>query len=168
MDNPSRIVLGRINGFLGLKGWLKIFSNTRPRDNIFQYTSWWIGEQCFELERGQQQGKGLVVKLKGIDNREQAAILIKNDILVERQALPEIEEDEYYWHDLVGLSVRTVEGVSLGVVSHLFETGANDVLVVRETDGDKRERLLPWVFDETIIRVDRQQNLIEVNWDPDF
>ena len=86
------------------------------------------------------------------------------EIFVPRSALPPPNADEYYWVDLEGLVVSTVEGAELGTVSHLFSTGANDVLVVR---GD-RERLVPFVQPDFIRSVDFEANRIVVDWDPDF
>jgi 16S rRNA processing protein RimM len=90
--------------------------------------------------------------------------LIDCDIAVQREQLPALESGEYYWTDLQGLRVVNLEGVELGVVSHLFETGANDVLVVR----GERERLIPYTTGEAIQEVDLDHGQITVDWDPEF
>ena len=81
-----------------------------------------------------------------------------------RDALPKPAPGELYWSDLEGLRVRTVEGRELGTVSHLFETGANDVIVVK---GD-RERLIPFLRDSVVREVDLAAGTMIVDWDPDF
>ena len=73
-------------------------------------------------------------------------------------------QDEYYWADLCGLKVITRENIELGVVDHLLETGANDVLVVM----GERERLIPFVLGQTVIKVDLESGHLIVDWDPDF
>jgi len=83
---------------------------------------------------------------------------------VPRSALPAAGEDEYYWSDLEGLRVETLEGVDLGTVDHLIETGANDVLIVR---GD-RERLIPFLRPSVVREIDLVAARIRVAWDPDF
>ena len=114
--------------------------------------------------RGREASKTLVATFPGVDNRDTVETMRGTEIYIARSALPPPKPDEYYWVDLEGLAVQTVEGVPLGRVSHLFNTGANDVLVVR---GD-RERMLPFVMDDFIKSVDFDANLIVVDWDPEF
>jgi len=83
---------------------------------------------------------------------------------VPRSELPDPGPDSFYWTDLEGLTVRTVAGVELGVVDHLLETGANDVLVLK----GERERLIPYVRGAVVTDVDLEQGVITVDWDPEF
>ncbi|MHC1480485.1 ribosome maturation factor RimM [Frateuria aurantia] len=165
-----RVLVGRIVGLYGVQGWLKIESWTDPRTRIFDYRNWWLGAEgdagravtgCV----GRVQGKGLVAKMPGIEDRDQAESLVGLDIFVDRSALPLPGKDEYYWVDLEGLEVVTTEGVGLGRVSHLFATGANDVVVVK--DGT-RERLIPFVQGEFVRSVDISGGRMVVDWDPEF
>lgn len=164
----SKVVLGRVSGLFGVRGWVKVYSHTEPRENIAGYRDWYL--QCdgdwqpARVEQGRRHGKGVVVKLVGIEDRDQAAALIDCDIAIDRDQLPPLPPGEYYWADLEGLRVVTLEGTELGRVSHLFATGANDVMVVT----GERERLLPFVQPDIIRRVDPEQGLIEVDWDPEF
>lgn len=162
--NP--VVLGAVSAHYGVRGWLKIYSHTRPLENILDYPRWWLrlrGDwQEIEVAEGRLHGKGVVVRFDDVHSREQAEQYLKAEIAVSRDALP--EGDGFYWSDLVGLRVETVEGVLLGTVDHLFETGANDVVAVR---GD-RERLIPWVRDEVVKEVDLEGGFIRVDWDPEF
>jgi 16S rRNA processing protein RimM len=165
---PDRLlVMGRIVGVFGVEGWVKIESFSEPRSNIVRYRPWQVNLAGVELRVDKPQlrphGKGLVAKLDGIDDRDAAAALIGAEIRVPRERLPKVKPGEFYWADLEGLAVKTVDGIDLGTVSHLFATGANDVLVVR---GD-RERLLPYIPD-VVRRVDPSMGLIEVDWDPEF
>lgn len=162
------VTVGRISGLYGVRGWLRVFSYTEPRENIVGYKSWLIendgGWRPAEVDAGRMQGKGVVVKLKGCDDRDAAAQLLGRDIAVRRDQLGEPDPGEYFWLDLQGLRVVTIAGVELGVVDHLFATGANDVMVVR----GERERLIPFVQGEMVRNVDLQRGVIEVDWDPDF
>jgi 16S rRNA processing protein RimM len=169
METKDYIVVGRINGLHGVRGWVKVFSHTQPRENILSYRTWhllrdgqWIAT---ELLNGRQQGKGIVAHLKGCDDRDQAAALMETEIAIRREQLPEAAPGEYYWADLQGLKVINTEGIELGVVDHLLETGANDVLVVR--DGDT-ERLIPYVFGQFVLDVALDQGVMRVDWDPEF
>ncbi len=168
MSDDGMIIMGRISGLFGVKGWVKVFSHTSPRKGILDYRTWYLkrngGWQAYKLAAGHAQGKGVVARLEGFDDRDQAAALMGTDIAIKREQLPKLNPGEYYWSDLEGLRVENLEGVDLGVVSHLFETGANDVMVVK---GD-RERLIPYTKGEAVKEVDLEAGLILVDWDPDF
>ena len=114
--------------------------------------------------RGRDSGKTLVANFPGVTDRDVAESMIGTEIYIARSALPPPSADEYYWVDLEGLDVQTVEGVKLGIASHLFSTGSNDVLVTR---GD-RERMIPFVMGDFVKSVDFEANLIVVDWDPEF
>lgn len=165
----KRLLLGKIVGLFGVDGWVKVESYTEPRTQIFKYRPWWLkrpdGEAEIDGAQGRAQGKGLVATLPGIADRDAAAELIGAEIWVRRSALPKAKRGEYYWVDLEGADVVTTEGVVLGKVSHLFATGANDVMVVR--DGD-RERMIPFVPKKFVHEVDLNAGRITVDWDPDF
>ncbi len=166
---PRKLVtLGRVNGLLGVKGWLKIYSYTDPRDSIVGFSTWVLrtgnDEQTVELEDGRKHGRTVVVKLKAIDDRDQAEALVGADIAVERDALVPCDPGEYYWTDLEGSTVVTAQGESLGRLDHLFETGGHDVMVVI---GDRR-RLIPFVQEKVVREVRLEQHIIVVDWDPTF
>jgi len=160
-------VLGRVSGVFGTRGWLKVYSYTRPPRNILTYPIWQLsgGGQwtSFPVIGVRQQGVRLVALLDGIVDRTEASARIGEEIAVDRDALPEKTDGEYYWADLVGIEVINAEGISLGIVSRLFDTGANDVLVV---DG-KKEHLIPFVRDHHVIDVDLERRRMTVDWHPD-
>lgn len=110
----------------------------------------------------------MVAQLKGVDSRDQAATLTGCDIAVTRADLPALQAGEYYWTDLIGATVVDAKSVSLGLVERLFETGANDVMVVRGAGHAGSEILIPWVLPSVITQVDLQQRRITVDWDPDY
>lgn len=160
--------VGRVAGAYGIKGWIKVFSYTEPRENVAQFGSWIIerdgSRREVELEAGKSQGKSVLVKLAGIDNREAALALVGAEIEVSRAALAPAEPGEYYWADLEGLSVRNEAGETLGRVDHLLATGAHDVLVL---DGDG-SRLIPFVVGEIVKDVDLESGVLVVDWDARF
>ncbi|KFF48253.1 16S rRNA processing protein RimM [Gammaproteobacteria bacterium MFB021] len=173
-DDPQQVLLGRLTSPHGVKGWLKVYSYTSPAEGIFDYPEWTLTlngqREMRRLLEARPQGKALVVRLEGVDTRELAEQWAGADVSVAKSALPTLEDGEFYWHQLEGLDVVTREGVRLGRVDHLFETGANDVLVVKPgTDSvDDRERLLPFLPDDVIVAVDLAAGEMTVDWDPTF
>ena len=102
-------------------------------------------------------------------DRDSATALVGREIAVTRQQLPALDEGDYYWRDLLGLQVINLDDVTLGTVANLMETGANDVLVVEShSDGERQERLIPYIREQVIRHVDLEQGVIRVDWDPDF
>ena len=166
-DREGLVKLGRISGLFGVRGWVKVFSDTSPRTNILHYPCWHLcvagAWTTHKLLEGHAQGKGVVALLEGLTDRDQAAQWLDAEIAVPRDQLPAEGADEYYWTDLEGTRVSTLEGVELGRLESLFSTGSNDVMVVQ---GD-RERLIPFI-DGTVIEVDLVQGRVTVDWDPKF
>ena len=159
------VEIGRIGAPYGVRGWVRVHSDTQPADNILDYGHWLLetakGWQQQVLEKVKPHGNSFVAKFQGVDDRDQAALITNSKIAVHRDALPELEQGEHYWTDLLGLEVITDEGIRLGVITDFFETGANDVLVVK---GEK-EHLVPYVPDEYVLAVDREQKTMTVRWD---
>jgi 16S rRNA processing protein RimM len=159
------VAVGRVVGLFGVRGWLKIFSYTRPRDAILKYNPWQVrtsnGWRSLTLAAGRSHGKGLVAQLEGVTDRDQAAVLIDADIAVKSEQLPSLKSGEYYWAQLEGLKVIDIVGQELGTVSRLFETGANDVMVVL----GEHEQLLPFTAN-VIKEVDLVKGVIRVDWTP--
>jgi 16S rRNA processing protein RimM len=165
-DTP--LVVGKLSGVYGVKGWVKVYSFTQPRDNILRYNPWLLqvdGEwRSVRLEDGRAQGKGIVARLEGISDRDQALALRDVEIAIDRSQLESLESGEYYWSDLIGLSVENLRAEPLGRVESLLETGVDDVLVIR---GDK-ERLVPFVQPDIVKSVDLAAGLITVDWELDY
>ncbi|AFU97905.1 ribosome maturation factor RimM [Simiduia agarivorans] len=178
VDKQSNLIdVGRVTSVFGIKGWVKVHSDTEPPENIAGYSPWWLktrhGVKAMEVEEFQPHGKGFIARFKGVDDRDGAEALARVTIAIERSQLPPLAPEEYYWHQLEGLKViNEYEGEPqvLGCVKHLLETGANDVLVVAPTEDslDDRERLVPYVPGQFVKQVDLVEGLIRVEWDPDF
>ena len=168
-DDPANpVVVGRISALYGVRGWVKVFSHTDPRDNILHYQPWLVNIngawQTLEHVEGRIHQQGIVARLDGYDDRDAATTLLGSDIAVRPEQLAVLAPGEYYWSELIGLKVITTEGVELGVVEKLLETGSNDVLVVR----GERERLIPYLPDQVVMKVDKERGRIVVDWDPEF
>lgn len=163
-----RIPLGRICGIHGVQGWVKIYSYTDPLTNIFKYTPWQVKKNgqwhTVAVLEGKTHHKGLIAQLVNCYNRDEAIYWLDTEIAVYREQLPPPLAGEYYWTDLVGLTVKNVEHEILGQIDQVLETGANDVLVVK----GKREYLIPFLLNKTIKQVDLTNGILQVDWDTDF
>ena len=174
----DQLIVGRITGVHGLKGWLKLHSYTDPVENILKYdglvmkrAGQWLP---LEIDASRIQGKGLVIHIEGIDDRTQAEAVGKCEVAMPRAGLPTLGEDQFYWHQLEGLQVllagESSEPRLLGQVDCVIATGSNDVLSVLPcaNSRDGKKRLIPYLPGPVIKRVDLAGGLIEVDWDPDF
>ncbi len=171
------VVIGTIAGPWGIKGWVKLLSFTEPRDNISEYLRCLCnrgdGWQEFEFDEIKPQGKSIVAHIAGVDDRDQALAYRGAELGIAKAGLPELDSGEFYWHQLIGLSVVTDftgEPQLLGEVAQMMATGANDVMVVRPTAAsiDQRERLVPWAPGSYVTDVDVDKGEIRVQWDPEF
>jgi len=169
--------VGRITSVFGIKGWVKIHSQTEPPENIFNYQPWYLktshGVKPIELAQWRAHGKGFVAQVVGIDDRNAAELLCPVDIAVEKGLLAELEDGEFYWHQLEGLRVISRfsdQSSDLGKVKKILPTGANDVLVVvgDEQSIDQSERLIPYVPDQFVTDINITEGVIHVEWDPEF
>ena len=181
------VVMGRIVAPYGVFGWLKVVPDTEAFDGLFDYDTWWLGKgndwREMVVETAKVHNDVLVVKLEGIDDRDAAFACKGKQIAVPRDALPEPEEDEYYWSDLIGLHVTNVQDINFGLITEVFETGANDVLVVKPevtkdvvksavavkdaTIEKPQERLIPFI-DSVVLEVNLAAKTMLVDWDADF
>ncbi|MFZ3086702.1 MAG: ribosome maturation factor RimM [Methylotenera sp.] len=176
------VVMGRVVAPYGVFGWLKVLPDTEAIDGLFDYDTWWLGKDDnwreMVVETAKIHNDVILVKLEGINDRDAAFACKGKQIAVPRAQLPEPEENEYYWSDLIGLHVKNLQGVDFGVIEDVFETGANDVLVVKNTavkdavtkDAAKekpQERLLPFIA-SVVLEVDLKAKTMLVDWDEDF
>jgi 16S rRNA processing protein RimM len=170
LSDTKLIHVGEISGVFGVKGWVKIFSLTEPRENILSYSPWILQKgtetKKVSLVEGRKQGKSVVASIKGVADRDVAETYSGWEILINQSQLPKSKGGEYYWADLVGLSVETELGVSVGKIDHLIETGANDVLVI--LNEEKEERLVPFLQGQVVKDIDLDASTMIVDWDPDF
>ena len=161
------ILVGRINGLFGTRGWVKVFSHTRPRDNLLIYSPWYLlgdGEwQVYEVIEARRHHGGVIAHLAGIDDRDQAASLVRRDVAITRTQLGPAASDDYYWADLIGLKVINCEGEELGKVTGLMETGAHDVMRIEGA----REYLIPFVRDVHVLSIDVPGGEMRVDWHAD-
>jgi 16S rRNA processing protein RimM len=159
------LTVGKITGHFGVQGGLKVFSYTQPMDNIARYQQWYVGERLYKGIKARKHGKTIIAELPDVSSREDAQALIGQMISVDRSQLSKLSDDDFYWHQLTGLTVIDQNGQVLGQVASLFETGANDVMVVKcQQEDDRAQMLIPYLYGDTVQRVDLAASEIRVNW----
>ncbi|MCL1141437.1 ribosome maturation factor RimM [Shewanella gaetbuli] len=174
-SNQQPIVLGKLGSSHGIKGWLKITAYTDSVEGIFDYSPWLINDQGqwreVKVNQWRPQGKAVIAELEGVTTREQAQILTNCEIAIMPEQMKELADDEFYHRDLIGCEVTNNNGYNMGFVDQIVETGSNDVLLVKANAKDafgKAERMIPFVPEQFILKVDLQGKQILVDWDPDF
>jgi len=163
----SLVIMGRIVGPYGVKGWIKVLPETELIDGLLDYKTWQVGKdgnwQGLKLKSGKVHNDVLVVKLEGINDRDAASACKGQQVAVPRDSLPTLDGTEFYWSDLTGLAVTNQQNVVIGIVVDVFETGANDVIVIK----GEVDRLIPFT-EQTVITVDLEKQTMLVDWDEDF
>jgi len=158
------VVVGRFGPPFGIKGWVNVISYTDPSTNLADYRPWFVERngawQQLAIEAIKPHRNGFVAQIGGIADRTEALDLAGRSIGIADSTLPVTAEDEFYWKDLIGLTVEDGRGAVLGEVTGLIETGANDVLVVRAASG---EELIPFV-DQFVKQVDLENRRMVVDW----
>jgi 16S rRNA processing protein RimM len=165
---PEKLVkMGRIAAPFGVKGWARIQPDTAQAQSLLAYKTWWVesasGWREVAVAEARVQGRDLVARLGGCDDRDAAAALRGMAVAVPREALPRAGDGEYYWVDMIGLAVVNGDAREFGRISGILQTGANDVLVV----AGERERLIPFIT-EVVREVDLASGVVRVEWDADY
>lgn len=163
----NRVIIGCFGSPFGVQGWIKISSYTNPIENILKYQHWQIELnhlwQDIDITAKKKTGNIIVAKIANCDDRDLARFYTNRLIAVDRLELPNLNQKEFYWMDLIGLKVVTTTGVELGIIENLLETGSNDVLIVQ----GERQRLIPYTT-QTICNIDLDNKIVTVDWDPEF
>ncbi len=181
-NRAEHVVMGKITTAFGIQGWVRIYSYTDKPSDIFDYKPWLInskrGWQQIKVLKWKNQSKGLVALLENCDDRDKALALRQVEIAVPAEAIQTQHEGEHLWRDLIGCRVINQQKQDLGLVTKMMETGANDVLVLdideralvlKTSKGEAlKERLVPYVPKEVILKVDVDNKLITVEWPGDF
>lgn len=172
---PHPVVIGRIVGAYGILGWVRVISFTEQNDNIFHYSPYFTIIQStwksIYLDQWKLIGKHYIVKIRGISNRDSAQLLSRCNIIIDDTQFPRINNDEYYWRDLIGCAVITVPGVLLGNIVSIIETTANDVLVVKMHQSNPhriKNCLIPFLIKRVIKNINFITHIVTVDWDPNF
>ena len=154
MLDTEKILIAKIQAHQGLNGWLKIYSYSESKKKFSNYKHFFVikNETYVRLDvEDSQVTKSIKIKFKNFSLREHSDEYIGKNLYIDRGQLVELDTNQYYWNDLIGLEVYLEEGEQIGFVKDIIETGSNDVLVIKGSKGG--EILIPYVFGESIKKV---------------
>lgn len=179
-DLPSdAIEVGRISDAWGIKGWFRVLPYSADPEALFSSKRWFLipaerGAKTFTgvaklaIAQAKMHSGMIVASAREVDDRDAAERLRGARIFISRSSFPTVREDEYYWVDLIGLTVINREGVALGTLTELLSTGAQTVLVIEsELGGKKTERMIPFVS-VYVDDVDLASRSMVVDWQPEY
>ncbi|MDD5028686.1 MAG: ribosome maturation factor RimM [Rhodoferax sp.] len=173
------IEVGRIGEAWGVQGWFKVLPYSADPQALFSSKRWFLvlagqgsvfsaSTFLLKVKQAKSHSDGVVACAQEIDDRNAAEALRGASVHVPRSSFPTLQQDEYYWTDVIGLSVVNREGVALGQVRELLATGAQTVLVIEYLqDGKLQERMIPFVA-VFVDNVDLVARRITVDWQPDY
>jgi 16S rRNA processing protein RimM len=156
--------LGQVSTAHGIRGWVLVRSFADPPDSLLDYDEWQLvapngARRTVKLVEGAPYKQGLRVLLEGVEDRNAALALSGWWVQIARSELPPLEEGEHYRDDLVGFTVRNVEGVELGKVEYFSDLPAGAVMVVK----GQREHWVP-MSPGHLLKIDANSRRIEVDW----
>ena len=163
--------VGHITGAFGIHGGVRIKPYAANAGALLNTKRWWLDKpemRDVDMRQAKMQGEDVVAELVGIADRDAAEALKGTVVHISRRYFPALDDNEFYWVDLIGLDVVNREGVAMGQVKELLQNAAQSVLVLQYPSGDAvRERMIPFVA-AFVDAVDLAARRITVDWQPDY
>lgn len=157
------ILVASVGKPVGLKGWAKVNSFTRPPENLFNFKNFFLEvdgvKENINIDEFSKSGKNYILKVESLNSIEEIERLKNKEIFIKSKDLPKLKDNEFYWKDLIGMEVKQIDGTFIGIVAEIIETGSDDVLVVEKNN---KKELIPFNFGEIIKEV--SDNSITVDW----
>ena len=174
MQVPDDLVqVGFVYGAYGITGGIRVRPFSTEADALLHAKNWWLDKPSLhqvDVRRAKLHGGDVVTTIVDISDRNVAEALKGAAVYIRRSDFPVLEEDEFYWSDLIGLAVENLQGESLGVVADMMSNGPQSILRVTPVvaEGETAsERLIPFV-EQFIIKVDQAAKKITVDWGLDY
>ena len=162
MNLNKKILIAKIQAHQGLNGWLKVYSYSETKQKFSEYKYFFIQKDNNTIRLDIEDisiGKSIKVKFKNFNCREDSEEYIGEEIFINENQLDVLEENQFYWNEIIGLTAYLNNGKKIGIVSDIIETGSNDVLVIK----GKEEILVPYVFGESVMEVAVEEKKIIIN-----
>ena len=168
MDRNGVILIGKIIGAHGTNGTIRVYSFAESLMVFDAGRSIWVRspdghQRTIEISWAKPHKRILLLALKGVTDRNQAEALTGSELLIEKATLPDLGDGTFYWFDLIGLSVFSIEGNYLGQVASILTTGSNDVYVVRNTQKEETEEILIPALESVVVEIDIDHRTMHVD-----
>ncbi len=171
---PDDLVLvAHVTGAYGITGWVRLRPYSSEASALLHAKTWWLDRpelHDVDVMQVRTQGEDIVAHLMGIESRNAAEDLRGATVQIRRVHFPPLQDNEFYWIDLIGHDVVNLAGEVLGKVGGLMDNGAHPILRVEvPAQGTEKaqELLIPFV-ERFVPKVDSQAKLITVDWEKDF
>lgn len=166
----AHLVVGKIVGFFGVAGLVKVYSYTEPREQILSVTQWDLtdpegNKHSVVVESQRKTGKLLLAKLYTFDSLDEVRPLLNHSITVQRSDLPVLPENTWYIADFLNMRVSNMEKLSLGSISDILLNPVNPVLVLT---GTGKRILIPLVMEKVVKEISFEHGTMTVDWQPDW
>ena len=160
--DTEKILIAKIQAHQGLNGWLKVYSYSESKKKFSNYKHFFVMDNNSYTHLDIEDiivNKSIKIKFKSFNSREDSDQYVGKNLYVDREQLDVLENNQYYWNDLIGLKVYLDDGKEIGVLSEIIETGSNDVLVIK---GDK-EILIPYIIGESVKYINMEDKKIVID-----
>ena len=170
------VLIGKVTKAHGIRGELKLVPYSGDSKSITRHKSLTLITTASEIlpsravRKCRPGSKAAIVLLEGVSNRNQAEELAGYGVLVPKAALPLLQEEEFYLHELEGLEVETVEGHHIGMVDAFFDNGSQEILVVKKGRQEFLIPLIPGIIvkrDTRCLTIAPPPGLLEINSEDD-
>ncbi|QCI24450.1 ribosome maturation factor RimM [Buchnera aphidicola (Muscaphis stroyani)] len=164
------LIVGKVGKSYGILGWITIFSFTEKKEKIFDYLPWfflkdnkWI--QIY-LKNWKKYNKNFIILIKNIYDRSTVMQFTNSDIIIDKNQLPFLKKNEYYWYDIINYQVINTNQIYLGQVTDLLRTKYNDILIVKnkKNKNNHQNTLIPFIEKKIIKKIDLSKKIIIVIW----
>ncbi|MBN1930936.1 MAG: 16S rRNA processing protein RimM [Desulfobacterales bacterium] len=168
MKKNGFLSIGKIVGTHGIKGTIKVYSYVESLSffdagNQILVKNDKDGEKIYAIEWAKPHRRIILMSFKGITSCNLAQALIGSELFIDQTNLPELEDDTYYWLDIIGLSVFTIDGNYIGKVESIIPTGSNDVYVVKNPDKNRHNETLIPALESVVLEIDLKRKTMRVD-----
>lgn len=158
----KKIIIGKIGAAHGVRGDMKVYPLTDFPDRFNTIKKAYVDDQLIEIVSTRYQNNFVVMKVKGINSREEVARFTNKLLKIDRSDVPPLAEGEYYSFDIIGLQVINQDDEILGEITEILKTGSNDVYITKAKDG--RQILLP-ALKKVVTEINLEEGFMRVIWD---
>ncbi len=171
--SPDRkVLLGTLGKPFGIKGFIYLHYHSGDLESLNEFNRLLLDEDLtlLKIKEVKIHNERVIILFNEINNRNAAELLRNKKVYVLERDLPKLESGTYYWYQLEGLTLVNEKNLNLGTINTIMATGANDVISVSPTSEsiDQKERLIPYIKEKVVKKVDLKKGKLYVEWPEDY